>query len=170
MEKTQRHLEHPSRGQSTRHLGNSLASLDVAVVQAQSKQFLETGVDSLVHGGILGSDVGQLFQQADTALVVVPLGSLETLTEVRRGLGGLDRTSLGVDGASALHSRGRSGTSDSPLTASGFLLLDLASAGRSLGRAVALGGGIVVDTAHVVVEVPSPGESIAWHGTFAALP
>jgi hypothetical protein len=35
---------------------------------------------------------------------------------------------------------------------------------------VTLGGGIVVDTAHVVVEVPSPGESIAWNGTFAALP
>jgi hypothetical protein len=38
-----------------------------------------------------------------------------------------------VDGASALHSRSGSGTSDSPLTASGFLLLDLTSAGRGLG-------------------------------------
>jgi hypothetical protein len=35
---------------------------------------------------------------------------------------------------------------------------------------VTLRGGIVVDTTHVIVEVPSPGESIAWHGTFTALP
>lgn len=32
-----------------------------------------------------------------------------------------------------------------------------------------LGGGVVVDSAHVVIEVPAAGEAVAWNGTIASI-
>lgn len=162
-------LLNPSR-QSIGHVGNSLAGLNLAVVQAQSEQFLETGIDLLVHNGILRGNGTQLLEQTRAALEEVLLGVLEVLAEASGSLAGLDGASLGVDGPSALHGGRRGGTGDSSLAASGFLLLDLTSTGRGLGRAVALGSGIVVHATHVVVKVPSPWESISWNGAFTALP
>ena len=46
-----------SSGHSVGHLGDHLAGLDLAVVQAQSEEFLEAGVDLLVQGGVLGADL-----------------------------------------------------------------------------------------------------------------
>lgn len=151
-------------------MGNSLAGFNVAVVQAQSEQFLETGIHLLMHGDILRGDITQFLKQTRTTLVVVVLCILKTLPKGSGSLGSLDRTSLGVNGAGTLHSRGRSGTGDSPLATGGFLLLDLASTGRGLRGAVALGSGVVVDTTHVVVEVPSPWESISWYCALTAFP
>lgn len=162
-------LLNPSR-QSIGHVRNSLAGLNLAVVQTQGEQLLETGVDLVVHGSIPRRDVTQLLQQTRAALDEVLLGILEALSKAGGSLGGLDGASLGVDGAGALHGGSRGGTGDSSLAASGLLLLDLTSARRGLRRAVALGGGIVVHTTHVVVKVPSPWESISWNGPFAALP
>lgn len=156
--------------QSVRHVGNSPAGLNMAVVQTQGEQFLETGVDLLVHGGILRGNVAKLLQQTRAALEEVLLGILEALSKASGSLGGLNGAGLGVDGASALHGGSWSGTGDSSLAASGFLLLDLTSAGRGLGRAVAFGSGIVMHATHVVVKVPSPWESISWNCAFAALP
>lgn len=123
-----------------------------------------------MHGSIPRGNVTQLLEQTRAALDEVLLGVLEALSKASRSLGGLDGASLGVDRAGALHGGSRGGTGDSPLAASGFLLFDLASAGRGLGRAVALRSGIVMHATHVVVKVPSPWESIPGNGTFTALP
>jgi hypothetical protein len=148
-----------------------VAGLDVAVVQTQGEELLEAGIDRLMHGSILRGDVTELLKQTRAAPVVVLLGVLETLFKASGGSHiGLDGACLGLDGAGTLHGGGRGDTGDSPLAGSGFLLLNLTGTGRGLRRAVALGGGIVVHAAHVVVEVPSPWESIAWDGTFTALP
>lgn len=65
-----------SRRHSIRHLGNSLAGLEVAVVQAQGKEFLEAGIDLVMHGSILRRDSGQILEKTLTALVVVALRAL----------------------------------------------------------------------------------------------
>jgi hypothetical protein len=101
-----------SRGESIWHTSYSMAGLEVAVLQAKGVQFLQAGVDLLMHGGILGGNLGEFIDQTSANLVVVTLGVLETLAILGRGLGSLGGTSLGVDRASALHSRGRGGTRD----------------------------------------------------------
>ena len=161
-------LLNPSR-QSIGHVGNSLAGLNLAVIQTQGVQFLETGIDLLVHDGILGGDGTQLLEHTRAALEEVLLGVLEVLAKTSGSLASFG-AGLGVDGTSTLHGGRRGGTGDSSLAASGLLLLDLTSTGRGLGRAVALGGSIIVHATHVVVQVPSPWESISWNGAFTALP
>lgn len=105
-----------SRGESIWHLRNGVAGLEVAVLQAQGVQFLHTGIDLLVHGGILRGNPGEFINQTSPALVIVPLGVLETLAILSRALGSLAGTSLGVHRSCTLHSRGRGGTRNpSPL-------------------------------------------------------
>lgn len=122
------------RGKSVGEVGD-LAGLNVAVAQAEGVQFLKAGIDLLVHRGILGGDVLQLSEETSTALVVVVLGSAQTLSMLGGVVGGLGGTVLGVDGAGALHSRSRSGTSDSSLAdGRGVLLLGGGNTdGRGLG-------------------------------------
>lgn len=89
-----------------------MAGLEVAVLQTEGVQLLKAGIDPLMHGGILGGDLGQFINQTGTALVVVALRILETLAVLSRGLGSLGGTSLGMNRAGALHGRGRGGTRD----------------------------------------------------------
>lgn len=160
-----------------------MAGLEVAVLQAEGVQFLQTGIDLLMHGSILGSDIGEFIDQTSAHLVVVTLGVLETLAVLGRGLGSLGGASLGVDRASALHSRGRGGARDPSSLAvrrgrgGGRLLLLGWSARRGLrrtGLGAGLGSGtfagdVVVDTLHVVVQVPSTGESKSRNRSFTSL-
>lgn len=60
------------RGASV-HLGRSLASFNVTVVQTQRNQLLEAGIDLFVHSWVLRGDAAELLKQAGTAIVVVPL-------------------------------------------------------------------------------------------------
>lgn len=156
-------------------MGVDLAGLDLTEIQAESEQLLEAGVDLLVHGNILGVDLGEFIDQTRAASVVVVLGCAQALSMLGGILGSLNRTGVGVDGAGALHGWGRGGTRDtSPLAAGsrgrGILLLGWNGDRGSLGRAVALGGDVVVDTTHVVVQVPSTWESISGNRAFATLP
>lgn len=159
-----------SRGQSIRDLGNGLAGIDVAVVQTKGEQLLKAGIDLLVHRGVLGCDLAEILQQTRATLVVVALGVLQTLAMLCSG--GFEGTGLGMNGASALHGRGRSGIRDasSSLAAGSVLLLGWWSdAGRrSLGGAVALRGSVVVDSPHVVVQVPSTRESKSNDGSITS--
>lgn len=168
-----------SRGNSIGQLGNGIASLEVAVLQTQGVQFLQTGVDLLVHGGILGGNLGEFINQTGAALIVVPLGVLETLAVLGSSLGSLAGTGLGVNRAGTLHSRGRGGARNPSSLAAGsrrILLLGW-STGRGLGGAGlgsglgsgTLAGNVVVDTLHVVVQVPSTGESKSGYGSLTSL-
>lgn len=104
------------------------------------------------------------------ALVEVPFGILQALSVLDSGLVGLGR-SVGVDGAGTLHGRcrGRAGDSTS-LAAGSFLLLGRDDGRGGLWGAKALRGLVVVHAAHVVVQVPSTGESISSDGSFASVP
>ena len=128
---------------------DGLAGLNLTYVQAQSVEFLEARVQLLVGDVVLRGDATDLLHQAGAALEVLTLCTLTALAN--GGLDGLDRASLGVDGAGSLHGRGRGGTGDSSLTAGWLLLLDLAGTGGGLRGTVTLRGGEVVDTTHVVV-------------------
>lgn len=84
---------------------------------------------------------------------------------VRSGLvRGLERVGL-RGGPSALHGGGARGAEDALLAAQVFLLLGCVAGGgrggRGFGGAGVLGGGVVVDSTHVVVEVPAAGEAVA---------
>ena len=92
-----------------------------------------------------------------------------------RGLGCLGGSILGVDGAGALHGWGWAGSSDASSLAAcgGGEILLLGRGGRGgggLGGAVALRGDVVVDSAHVVVQVPSTRESISRDGSLTTFP
>lgn len=164
-----------SSGHSIWHVGVDLAGLDLTEVQAEGEQLLEAGVDLLMHGDILGVDLGKFLDQTGAAGVVVVLGCAQALSMLGGSLGSLDGTGVGVDGAGALHGWGRGRTCDASSLAAGsrgrgILLLGWNGNWRSLGRAVALGGDVIVDTTHVVVQVPSTWESISRNGAFATLP
>lgn len=168
-----------SRGNSVGHLGNGIAGLKVAVLQTQGVQFLKTGVDLLMHGGILGGNLGEFVDQTGAALVVVALGVLETLAVLGNSLVSLVGTGLGVNRAGTLHSWGRGGARNpSSLTVGSRRILLLGwSTGRGLGRAGlgsrlgsgTVAGNVVVDALHVVVQVPSTGESKSGYGSLASL-
>lgn len=49
----------------------SRAGLELAVVQAESDEFLETGIGLFMHDRVLGFDVGKFLQQSCAAVVVV---------------------------------------------------------------------------------------------------
>lgn len=51
----------------------SRAGVKLAVVQAESDEFLETSIGLLMHDCILGLDVGKFLQQSCAAVVVVLL-------------------------------------------------------------------------------------------------
>lgn len=121
--KAQRFPGKPSRGHSIGQLGNSLAGLDVTVVQAQGEKLLQARIDLLVHGSVLWGDLAQVLQQTLTTLVVVALCVLQALAMLRGRLGSLAGSSLGMDRAGALHGRCWGDTWDPPLAAGGFLLL-----------------------------------------------
>lgn len=150
-----------------------MAGLEVAVLQTEGVQLLKAGIDLLMHRGILGGDLGQFINQTGTALVVVALRVLETLAVLGRGLGSLGGTSVGVNRAGALHVRGRGGTRDPSSLAvgrGGILLLgrDARRSLRGAGLRARLGSGplarnVVVNTFHVVMQVPSTGESKSRH-------
>lgn len=52
---------------------SSRAGLELAVVQAESDEFLETSVGLFMHDCVLGLDVGKFLQQSCAAVVVVLL-------------------------------------------------------------------------------------------------
>jgi hypothetical protein len=94
-------------------------------------------------------------------------------------LGSLVGTGLGVNRAGTLHSRGRGGARNpsSLAVGGGRILLLGCSAGGGLRRA-GLGSGlrcgtlarnVVVDTLHVVVQVPSTRESKSGYGSLTSL-
>lgn len=112
----------PSRGHSIRQLGNSLAGLNVAVVQAQGEKLLKASIDLLMHGSVLWGDFAQFLKQTLTALVVVAFCVLQALAMLRGCLGCLDGSSLGMDRAGALHRRRWGDAWNSPLAGGGFLL------------------------------------------------
>lgn len=151
----------------------------MAVLQTQSVQFLQTGVDLLMHGGVLGGNLGEFINQTGAALVVVPLGVLETLAILGSSLGSLVGTGLRVNRAGTLHSRGRGGARNPSSLAArggGILLLGrsarggLGGAGLGSGlRSGTLAGNVVVDTLHMVVQVPSTRESKSGYGSLTSL-
>lgn len=91
---------------------------------------------------------------------------------VRGGLvGSLDGTGLrGRPGA--LHGGCARGAEHALLAAQVLLLLGCVAGGRGggggFGRAGVLGGSVIVDSPHVVVEVPAAGETVARDGTVAS--
>lgn len=144
----------------------------MAVVQSQGNKLLKASIHLLMHSGILRHDLANLLEQPRTAVVVVALRILQALSVVRGGLvGSLDGTGLrGRPGA--LHGCCARGAEHALLTAQVLLPLGCVARGRGgrggLGRAGVLGGSVVVDSAHVVVEVPAAGEAVAWDGTVAS--
>lgn len=148
----------------------SLAGFDVTVVQSQSDQFLKAGIDLVVHGGILRGDIAEFLEQARAAVVVVALGILEPLAVVACSLlESLRGTGLRVRGSGPLHCLRTRCTRHSALASASLLLFRGGNArGRVFWRARSLGRGVVVNTTHVVEEVPSTGESISRDGSVAS--
>lgn len=152
-------VKHSSR-KAVSDLGRSLAGFNVAVVKSKCNELLKAGIDLLMHGRILGRDVGEFLEQPGPAVVVVSLRILESLVVMSRSLlGSLERVGLGLGGTSALHGGGSSDTSNSAL-ASARLLLGRSSSGGSIRGAVPVRRGKVVHTSHVVEQIPSAGESV----------
>lgn len=152
-------------------MSSSLAGFDVTVVQSQGDQLLKASIDLLMHGRILGSDVAEFLKQPRTAVVVVPLGILEPLVVVVGGLlGSLQGIRLRVGGSRSLHCLRTGGTVDPPLASSCLLLLGSLNTRRGvLRRTGSLRRRIVVNTTHMVEEVPSTRESISRDGSITSL-
>lgn len=147
-------------------MGNGLAGLSLTVGDPEGNELLEAGVNLVVHGRILGTDVAKLLKEATVAVIVVPFSGLDVLAVVGSGLlEGLQWVCLGLGGASSLHGLSSADTSDSALASSGFLLFGLIGGGRSIRGAGALRGSVVVDSPHVVKEIPTAGETVSWDGT-----
>lgn len=149
----------------------SRTGFELTVADSQGDELLKAGIDLLVHGRVLGSDVSQLLKQARAAVVVVALRILEPLPML--GSVGLNAGSLGRSGLGALHSRGTAyGLGDPPLAHAGTVLF-LACGDRATGScgfrgAGLIRGSVVVDTLHVVKKVPATGESKSRDGSVAS--
>lgn len=161
------------RRQSIWHLGHRLTGFNVAVIQAKGNQFLEAGIDLLMHGCVLGSDIGQFLKQTGATIIVIALCVLQPLAILR--CASLGRAGLRVHGAGALHALARGGACDFPFAVAGgllFLVLGLLRTGwrGRLRGTVPLGRGVVVHPPHVVVQVPSSWESESWNRPFTSFP
>lgn len=143
--------------------------VDIPIIQSQGDELLKTGINLVMHGSVPGRDVGKLLEQPRAAVEVVPFGILESLAMVRSSLlGSLQGVGLGLSGSSPLHCLSPGGTEDSLLATDGGILFlgglvgaGGGSDGRGLWGAGTLRGGVVVDSPHVVVEVPPTGESVS---------
>lgn len=156
-------VKHSGR-ETVSDLSRSLAGFNVAVVESKGNELLKAGIDLLMHGRILGRDVGELLKQPGPAVVVVSLRILESLVVVSRSLlGSLERVGLGLGGTSALHGGGASDPSNSTLASARLLLLGRSSGRGSIRGAVPVRRGKVVHTSHVVEQIPPAGESVAGH-------
>lgn len=148
------------------NLGNGLTGLSLTVGDPERNELLEAGINLVVHGRILGANVAELLKEASVAVIIVPFSGLNVLTVVGSGLlEGLQWVCLGLGGASSLHGLSTADTSDSALASSGFLLFGLIRGGRSIRGAGALRGSVVVDSPHVVKEIPAAGETVSWDRT-----
>lgn len=151
---------------SVGNLGNGLAGLSLTVGDPEGNELLEAGINLVVHGRILGADVAELLKETSVAVIVVPFSGLDVLTVVGSGLlEGLQWVCLGLGGAGSLHGLSTADTSDSALASSGFLFFGLVGGGGSIRGAGALRGSVVVDSPHVVKEIPAAGEAVSWDGT-----
>jgi len=157
---------------TTSQLRRSLTGLNMPVVQSQGNKLLKAGINLLMHSGILRHDLANLLEQPRAAVVIVALCVLQALSVVRGGLVG-SLNGAGLRGRpGTLHGGCSRGTEHALLAAQVLLFLGCMAGGggcgRGLGGAGVLGGSVVVDSAHVVIEVPAAGEAVAWDRTVAS--
>lgn len=148
------------KSKSSKSLCGHLASADASIVQSQSVQLLQARICLVVQRGLLRVHVAEFFLKTGQTVVICLLRLGQLLGSVCLRLGGLGR-------AHALHGL-RAGARALAL-ADGVLLLLALSADhrRPFGRGSFFGSGVVVDAAHVVVEIPPPGEAVAGNGPLA---
>jgi hypothetical protein len=120
-----------SSGNSIADLSNGLAGLGLAVCNSKGNEFLETCVDLVMHGGVLGCDVVELLKETPVAIIVVPFSGLDVLAVVDGCLldSSLQWVCLGLCGAGALHGLSAANARNSAFASSGFLLLGLVGGG-----------------------------------------
>lgn len=146
---------------------SSLASIDMPIVQPQGDQLLQAGVDLLMHRRVLRRDLGQLLKQPRPAVKVVALCVLQTLAVVCRCLlCRLERVALRLCRPCALHRLVTRGAQHSLLAGCSCVLLLRCRRcrgiyGGRLWRARSLRGCIVVNSTHVVEEIPATWESVS---------